>query len=435
MEANPKKQRFGTSEGPAMASEQKTIVLHAALLLYLLVIFLSIPYIPSVTKAVGSLFGQHVFGWVVVLLTLVIYTATCLLIRKNRPGDIRRSLLWISIVAGLYLLLAAMRWKQAVETLHLMQYGLLSWLLFQTLQHRIRDGSLFLRCTLIVLFIGILDEIIQWFTPGRTWGFNDIWTNLSAGVLVQIAAWKVFWKVEGRVRIPPGSIRAASVWGVASLLLIGLCISNTHSRFFYYKKKCPYLANFPAEKGMMQDFGHIISDPEIGIFYSRFTVEELGLIDRQGVRIHREPLVLGGLTSREYRKLLKAYTAHAFPFLKELQLHAILRDGNYDLASRAGSGRNETLLEAAYRENQILLTYYGNTLKRSVYVWPRGRMESIQDRLVPRERYESPANTRLVTEFTEKGIWTGIVILIAVVFGFNLAYARHYDDDRDQKNR
>jgi VanZ family protein len=433
MEANPKGQRFGTSERPAMASGQKTFVLNAALFLYILVIFLSIPYIPLVTKAVGSLFGQHVFGWIVVLLTLGIYSVTCVLIRKNRPRDISRSLLWISIVAGLYLLLAAMRWRQAVETLHLMQYGLLSWLLFQTLQHRIQDGSLFLRCALIVLFIGILDEIIQWFTPGRTWGFNDIWTNFSAGALVQIAAWKVFWRAEGRVRIPPGSIRAASAWGVASLLLIGLCISNTHSRFFYYKKKHPYMANFPAEKGMMQDFGHIISDPQIGNFYSRFTVEELRRIDLYGVRVHREPLVMGGLTSREYRKLLKAYTARTFPFLRELQLHAILRDGNYDLARKAGSGRNETLLEAAYRENQILLTYYGNTLKRSVYVWPRGRMESIEDRIVPRERYESPANTRLVTELSEKGVWTGIFMLIAVVSGLNLAYGRHYGDDSEQK--
>ncbi len=420
-----------------MVSKRKMIASHAALFLYIFIIFISIPYILGVTKTIGGLFGPHVFGWVVVSLTVGIYAAVFIMLRKKKEdpnADTSRSLFWVSIIAAVYLLLAGFLWKQAVETVHLMEYGLLSWLLFQALRYHIYDVSLFIRSAFIVLLIGILDEIIQWFTPGRTWGFGDIWMNFVAGILLQIGVWKVVWKEKSSTKATPPSVSAISVWLITSLLLLGLCVSNTNSRFFYFKNRHPFLSNFHVDQGMTQDFGHIFRDPEIGIFYSRFTREELAAIDAYGAGIHQQPLVLGKLASNGFQELLESYTARTFPFLLELRLHAILRDGNYDLAGKSAVGRNENFLTAAYRENQILLQYYGGTLRRSIYVWPAGRSEKIKRRINTRQPYDSPANARLITEFSEKGIWTGIIILIAAVCWLNLVYRKRYRETDDHKS-
>lgn len=418
-----------------MASKQKMILYHTALFFYILIIFISIPYIPVLTKTVSGMFGKNIFGWVVVSLIAGIYLTTFLFLKNRRDNphlEVQGSLFWVSIIAVLYLLLAGLLWRQAVETVHLMEYGLLSWLLFQVLRFHVRDVSLFVRAAAIVLFIGTLDEIIQWFTPGRMWGAHDIWMNFLAGALIQIGLWKGLWQVGSGKRISPESITAVSAWLIASLLLLGLCMSNTQSRFSYYKNQVSFLSNFHEERGMVQDYGHIINDPEIGIFYSRFTREELESIDKYSAKITRKPLVLSGLSPPEFRNLLDAYSPRTFPFLRELKLHAILRDGNFDLASKAGAGRRQGFLTAAYRENQILLKYYGDTLRRTVYIWPRGRAVKIENRIKPKERYESPANTRLVTEFSEKGIWTAIFLVIAAIIGFNMAFRKGYPVANDE---
>ncbi|MBD3871962.1 MAG: VanZ family protein, partial [Acidobacteria bacterium] len=58
---------------------------------------------------------------------------------------------------------------QPEEAVHFLEYGVLGVLLFRALSTHIHDGSVFAAGALIGILVGIFDEIIQWFVPGRYW--------------------------------------------------------------------------------------------------------------------------------------------------------------------------------------------------------------------------------------------------------------------------
>lgn len=119
--------------------------------------------------------------------------------------DLLTDIMLISIMAGLVLVLIKIKitWKQWAlalivfclygyglrilkipeERIHLLEYGLLSFLVFRVYPSDWSSIFRYWQTFLTVSFIGTLDEIIQYFIPARVGDVRDILLNIISGLL------------------------------------------------------------------------------------------------------------------------------------------------------------------------------------------------------------------------------------------------------------
>jgi len=182
--------------------------------------------------------------------------------------------IWLLGLTGVYIYLTLKLWNSPVEVTHFLEYGLLSILVFRALNHHIKDKSIYFSSAFIILIIGTLDEIIQWIVPGRVWNFKDIKLNLLSGGLIQLAIWQVMRPKSVSKKINKKSLRMFAAAFASSLIILGLCVSNTPDRVYRYTQKIPLLSFLQKEEAM-SEFGYKHKDPEIGVFYSRLSLKSL----------------------------------------------------------------------------------------------------------------------------------------------------------------
>ena len=84
------------------------------------------------------------------------------------------------------------------KKMHLIEYGLLTYLLFDMLRSRFKAVSVYSLSLLIVTLVGVLDEILQYFAPGRSFDLGDISTNITAAVIMLVLISIVEWLRVGR---------------------------------------------------------------------------------------------------------------------------------------------------------------------------------------------------------------------------------------------
>ncbi len=131
--------------------------------------------------------GGDLFSYLVTTCVLLASAAAVVLLLKRRQKSLS-GYAWLLGIAGVVIYLTFyLQSGSAVEAVHFLQYGMLSLLLFRAFAHRINDHSIYAAVTISGGTIGMLDETIQWLTPERYFGFNDIWINFTAVALVQVA--------------------------------------------------------------------------------------------------------------------------------------------------------------------------------------------------------------------------------------------------------
>ncbi len=84
------------------------------------------------------------------------------------------------------------------KKMHLIEYGLLTYLLFDTLRSRFTVFSVYMLTLLFASLIGVLDEILQYFAPGRSFDLGDIISNITAAVIMLVLVTLVEWLRAGR---------------------------------------------------------------------------------------------------------------------------------------------------------------------------------------------------------------------------------------------
>ena len=127
------------------------------------------------------------------------------------------------------------------------------YLLYVALRHHVRDVTLYFSVAFIILFLGTVDEIIQWLVPERFWDFRDVWLNFLSGGLFQVALWKGFQPKNIVEKVTARSIQILSVAIAASLLLLGLCFSFTPPRIGWITEKLPFLSLLKENENMMSE--------------------------------------------------------------------------------------------------------------------------------------------------------------------------------------
>lgn len=317
-------------------------------------------------------------------------------------------------VAGLLVALQVVAWGtgqeevDAVERVHLLEYGLLAMLFARAF--RPYHGGLLLPvlCLLGVGLVGLADETVQWLTPVRVGDMRDVLLNVYAGlvgVLFALALWGPAPSTAGADVGEGGSgIPWTGPWSRVSKALtapfrVPLGRSGRLAAGLGAVLVLAGAAFFDAAH-----LGHEIRDPRAGVFLSWHSPEELVRAAEERARSWSRE----GLPTRRPLAREDAY-------LSEAGWHAKVRND----ALAAGD------LRRAWRENRILERWYRPYMDVRGR-WPADQRAAVKADLAatdpaalgPSPGYRSPAlEGRVVPAPPRALLWTVAVALAGGLAG------------------
>ncbi|HEU4431522.1 MAG TPA: VanZ family protein, partial [Myxococcota bacterium] len=196
----------------------------AAFASWALLIFATVPFARAIEAFVVARVGEHAF--LVVVLAIVGAAALLAWRALARLGARAR----ITVAAGVALYAATAWWLRAnpVESVHVVEYGVLGLLALRALAHGGRDALLAPCAALLGLTVGLVDEALQWLAPRRVWDLRDVLINALAAAggpaLIALAAAPAAWSrgAPSRASVRRGLALAALAWA-----LLGASLLNT----------------------------------------------------------------------------------------------------------------------------------------------------------------------------------------------------------------
>lgn len=370
-------------------------------------ILVSVPLVRPLQKWVAARVGSEVFGYVTLAGLAAAAVAAVLLMRRNRRTWRWPALLWLGGTAAVLVVWTVHLWQRPEEAIHFLQYGGLGVVAWLALRHHLDDAGVHLAAAALVSLVGLADEMLQWVVPSRIWDLRDVVLNACAGALAQVALAKAV--APPTAPVSRRSLRLTLRLVGVQLGLLVLCTANTPPRVERLVERVPALAFLRTNPDVMAEYGHLHRDPGIGVFRSRFDRAELDRLDRErgaevGALVDRYPDHL-------YGDFLGRHTPVTDPFAHEVRVHLWSRDRNLDQALASSDPVAGT---AAWRENQILETYFGRTLANSRGVWNSSRWAAAAAHLDPNLPFESKVSEHLITALSEGQVGG---LLVAALLG------------------
>ncbi len=381
-----------------------------------LLIFLTIPLARSISELVSAQWGRSLFTYLVLSVIATAMVALGGFIFRHRSNLSTRRLLWLVLISGAFAGYTLHLGKRSPEeSVHFIQYGVLSVLVYRAMTIKMRDISVYFSAAVICGIIGTVDEFIQWLVPGRQWDIWDIWINFFAAAMVQIAIAKGVQPPYIARHPNPGSLRFLWRSMAFAAIFLGVSLLNTPERIAWYAQRLPGLGYLMQNDSVMAEYGYRYEDPDIGIFRSRLTPDDLKRVDRE--RANEAAAILNRYGERsDYRAFLRRYTPVNDPFVHEARVHLFSRDVNFTIAmkEKVNSKRITEFFTQAYRQNQILENYFAHTLGASDHVWPVEKKTLAGQYLGEDEIFESFVSRRLITRIndTQMMMFFGVLTLI-----------------------
>lgn len=385
-----------------------------------LVIYCTIPVARTLREVVRENFGLKYFLYVtVVLVILAGFVAFRNLHKRGLPLSAKLSL--ITIFAAFLIYIYELR-DIPEEAIHVAEYGILGLLVYRALTHRIRDFSIYIVATLLVGMIGIADEYIQWLIPSRYFDLRDIRTNFIAGALAQLAI--VAGLRPKMISGFPGSKSWSRVcyFSAAAMLLMALGFMNTPLRIAWYATKVPMMSYLMNSKSMMVEYGYIYDDPDIGIFRSRFSMDQLRQLDQErGVEVAK--ILDHYIRGEGYNNFQSIYSVIRDAYAHEAGVHLFRREFHIDRA-REKTDKQAEHYAIAYYEDQFLERYFPGALRNSKHNWSQKVKEEVSKNALKMDHYESSVSKGVITRMSEYQIMFFFVVMIMVLVYIGLRLGR-----------
>jgi len=387
-----------------------------------LAIFFVVPFARAIQKFTSAHFGASFF--ITLLLAVVAGAFLAVLYVLFFRLKIRRisQYIWLALFAGLYFYIGLAGITNPSEGAHYLEYGLLGYLLFRAWRFSIPDAAVYFAAFFSGALVGILDEIIQWITPGRYWDLPDVGMNALAVGLVLLALGTGLRPKLASAGLAPRSVRTVSILFAVDLVVLGLCLSNTPARTAALARGLPFLTPLERQEPMRETILRH-EDPEIGTFYSRLTIAWLQKTDREQASPYGQ--ILTDWKDRGYDEFLASHTTLDFPFLHEMRVHLFRRDRRLELGRKeTGATARKKDFFIAYKENRILEKYFGETLRLSPYLWDDKRTAEVESLIDKNAPYDSPVSKNVFYWLKEGPMWASILVILGLLAGLNIAPAR-----------
>lgn len=388
-------------------------------------IFAAIPAARWIQGMVQEQLGREWFGYAVITVVLGAVIASGLAMLRRREHFSLAGVAWLSLVAAIFVGATIQLRAAPEESVHFVQYGGLGLLAYRAFTHRLQDSGIYVAAALLGIFVGTLDEAIQWLTPRRFWGLRDIGLNALAAGLVQVGIAKGL-RPE-LIRGVPGrrSVRACTRLALAAWVVVAASALNTPARIEWYTEHVGWLAPLRHNPAVMLEYGHLHSDPRIGSFRSRLARSTLIRTDAERGRevaaiLDRYP------TADHYEAFLERYRPGNEPFLHEVRVHLFRRDRHLEKATEAepGSGVWRHHLTVALGEQRILEMYFPNTLRHSGYRLDSVTRRRIEAGAIPGTRYQSGVSRALVTDVGEPTVLTVLALVLVSILALGRLVGR-----------
>ena len=158
----------------------------------------------------------------------------------------------------------------------------------------------------------------------------------------------------------------------------------------------------------MVEYGYLYDEPDIGIFRSRFTVDELTELDR--LRGQEASTIVDEYISKEmYRTFLSKYSVARDPYLHEVGVH-LFRRNRYLNRAQLEPVEAPHHYNVSLRENQFLEKYFPTTLRNSSHVWSTTTLAQVEAGADQGGQYETRVSEALITRIGEAQALAGLSI-------------------------
>jgi hypothetical protein len=337
------------------------------------------PYVGQIRSAVRSAFPAHF----VLIATIAVggaallgLGAALLRIRDRRaPRYAAIALAAATAVLYAYVIRTGNPEVDAVERVHFVQYGLVTWLFYRAWRP-LDDGSVVILPALSGFIVGVIEEWFQWFVPVRIGEVRDVFLNVAAigcGLLVSLG---VDPPAPFGMELRRGS--AARIGAVAATAIVAF------AAFFH-----------------AVHLGHEISAEGIGVFRSRY--------DRAALEAH----------SRERAERWR--TAPPIGLRRFSREDQYFSEGIWHVQRRNEAWAGGDAF-TAYRENLILEAFYAPVLDAPSYVaaaghrWPAEQREDADRRgAAGAQPYVSGAHRYPIVVWSKAAFWIGSLTVAGAV--------------------
>ena len=158
-----------------MRGKSRRKVDYVLALLYVLILFGSAPFVPSLWRFLEGRFTGTDF------LPQCLAALSLLILMRYLPHTPSRIITFL-VLSGLFFY-GMMRIHRPVERIHFLEYGALALFLFRAIRHHVKIPWSYGISILGAFGIGLLDEIFQGFLPNRFYDPRDLWMNLAGAGL------------------------------------------------------------------------------------------------------------------------------------------------------------------------------------------------------------------------------------------------------------
>jgi VanZ family protein len=360
------------------------------------------PYVGEIRAALQSTFPEYyrtlIAGTVVVAVVGALVAAVQGIRRRQEPSTsiprthqrtwVRYTLLALAVgVAVLYAnaVSASEADVRVVEAFHFVEYGLVTFLYYRV-WHRRPDVGVVVFPACAALFVGIADEFVQWFVPGRVGEMHDVLINavaIGCSLLFVVAVYppsSVRWPRNRRARIAVGTFVSALVIAAAGF------VDRVH-------------------------LGYEIRDEPTRLFRSQYDAAALAAASADRAVRWRTALPPQSGFTREDR------------YFTEGRWHVQQRN----IAERTGD------MWVAWNENRILERFYAPVLDYQGSRWTDEQVSHVAQaaQATPRRPYVSEAQGSFPLYLvTRSQFWSWTVLLVAAILVLCRGRSRKAADDR-----
>ena len=378
---------------------QRVLTRWLVVVLWITVIYTTIPVVRRLREAFVARWPAELIGYGVMVVVVVVTIAAIFGLRHRHPRLDPADALWLLGVAATTLLWTRHLMGQPEEAVHFLEYGVLGVLLYRALRTGIPDATVFVAAALVGIFVGTVDEIIQWLVPDRYWDYRDILLNGGASVLVQTAIWRMVQRPPDP--ISPSSVRILCRLAAAEMLLLTICVTATPQNLIRVSRHFPFFVGPSVHNDVISEYGYLHQLDDRTLFRSRLSLDALA---REDTTRATEVAAVLDASRRTYSGWVHSYPIVDDPFTYEARVHLFARDRNLALARKLApqSPDYRDRMTTAFRENLILENFFGETLGHSSYVWPPKKRIAFAEAHDAEAQFVSDVAKHLITRVGEK---------------------------------